>query len=57
MRTETRSTRDVTKNTVVVRQDIRFTYGHASPVAAPEQAIDVTFDQWCARDRNARWCG
>jgi hypothetical protein len=57
MRNETRSTRDVTKNTVVVRQDIRFTYGDASPVAAPEQAIDVTFDQWCARDRNARWCG
>jgi hypothetical protein len=54
---EQRSTRDVAKHTWLGRHDITLTYGDVSPVAAPEQATDVTFDQWCARDRNARWCG
>jgi hypothetical protein len=54
---EQRSTRDITEHTWLARHDIRLTYGDASPIAAPEQATDVTFDQWCTRVRNAAWCG
>lgn len=57
VRTELRSTQDITEDTTLMRQDIRLTYGGMPAVAAPEQAIDTTFDEWCARDRNARWCG
>jgi hypothetical protein len=57
VRTEMRSTRDITEDTTLLRQDISFTYGGMPAVAAPEQATDVAFDEWCARDRNARWCG
>jgi hypothetical protein len=57
VRTDQRSTRNITEDTTLLRQDIRFTYEGMSAVTEPEQAINVTFDEWCARERNARWCG
>jgi hypothetical protein len=56
VRTEMRSTRDIAEDTTLGRQDMRFRYEGVPAVAAPEQADDVMFDEWCARDRNARWC-
>lgn len=50
-----RSAGDVANDVWVMRNDLTLTQEGGSLVETPEQATDVTLNEWCARDRPPIW--